>query len=97
MSVTVVVTFPIKPEFFDEIESDFKKNLPDTRAYDGCSGIDIYRNDDNPADIIAVQHWESRIHYEKYLAWRTETGTLDHLVGMLTGPPDIRYYARVDA
>ena len=39
----------------------------------------------------------ARQHYDNYLAWRNETGVVDQLGSMLSGPPSIRYYERVDA
>jgi quinol monooxygenase YgiN len=46
---------------------------------------------------VFYERWDSRQHYEKYLAWRTETGVADQLVAMLAAPPSIRYFERVDA
>ena len=36
-------------------------------------------------------------HYEKYLAWREETGILQQLSAALEGPPSIRFFDLVDA
>ena len=36
-------------------------------------------------------------HYEKYLAWRTETGVIDALVEATVGEPSIRYFDVTDA
>ena len=41
--------------------------------------------------------WDSVEHYEKYLAWRTETGVLAELSALLEGDPNIRYFEAVDA
>ena len=71
--------------------------MPDTRSYDGCQGIDAYFNVDNPGNMVVVEQWESRGHYEKYQQWRTETGVMNQAVSMLTGPPSIRYFERADA
>ena len=43
------------------------------------------------------ERWDSRQHYEKYLAWRTETGAVNQLGAMLAAPPSIRYFERIDA
>ena len=45
--------------------------------------------------MVAVEDWNSRQHYEKYLAWRTERGDLDKLVGWIQGDPSIRYFDNV--
>jgi quinol monooxygenase YgiN len=47
--------------------------------------------------MVIVERWDSRRHHEKYLAWRTETGVMDKLGGMLAGPPSMRYFERADA
>ncbi len=97
MSVIVLLEAHVKPEAVDELKSSLKALLPDTRAYDGCQGIDIYGNLEDGGNLVFYERWDSREHYEKYLAWRTETGVMDQLGAMLTAPPSIRYFERVDA
>jgi quinol monooxygenase YgiN len=97
MSVVVLLELQVKPEAVNEVKANFKKLLPETRAYAGCLGLDVYGNMDDSGNIVLYERWESRDHYQKYLAWRTETGVLNALGANLTGPPKIRYYERVDA
>jgi quinol monooxygenase YgiN len=96
MSVVVLLEIQVKPEAVNEVKSFLKQALPDTRAYAGCQGIDIYSNADDAGNLVFYERWDSREHYQKYLAWRTETGVLDQLSAKLTAPPKIRYYERVD-
>ena len=43
MGTTVaMLEIQIKPECVDEVKAFLKEALPDTRAYAGCKGIDIY-------------------------------------------------------
>jgi quinol monooxygenase YgiN len=97
MSVVVLLEIQVKPEAVNEVKAMLKQILPDTRAYAGCQGIDIYGNLDDAGNLVFYERWESRDHYQKYLAWRTETGAVAQLSAKLTGPPSIRYYERVDA
>jgi quinol monooxygenase YgiN len=97
MSVIVLLEAQVKPEAVDEIKASLKALLPDARAYDGCQGIDIYGNTEDRCNLVFYERWDSREHYEKYLAWRTETGVMDQLGAMLTAPPSIRFFERVDA
>jgi quinol monooxygenase YgiN len=46
---------------------------------------------------VLYERWDSRQHYDHYLAWRYESGVVEKLGAMLNGPPSIRYYERVDA
>ena len=97
MSTVVLLEIQVKPEAVDEMKALLKKILPDTRAYEGCQGLDLYGNLDDTGNLVFYERWDSRQHYEKYLAWRTETGVADQLVAMLAAPPSIGYFERVDA
>ena len=97
MSATVLLEVQAKPENLAELKSTLKNTLPDTRAYEGCQGVDIIGNQDDSCNLVLIQKWDSRQHYEKYLGWRTETGALEALGAMLAQPPSIRYYDNVDA
>ena len=97
MSVTVLLEMQSKPEKIDELKAVFKNILPDTRSYDGCQGVDMVGNQDNPCNLVLIEKWASRQHHEKYSAWRTETGVLEKLGAMLSQPPSIRYYDDIDA
>ena len=54
-------------------------------------------NQDNEANMLAVEEWETREAHGKYAAWRTETGVIDRIVSMLSGPPSVRYFDKTDA
>ena len=95
MSVIVLLEINVKPENADEVTAFFRDELHRTRGFDGCNGITIHRNQDDPNTLVAVEDWDSRQHYEKYLAWRTERGDLNKLVGWLQGDPSIRYFDNV--
>ena len=97
MSVLVLLEVQVKPEDISHMKSFLAEILPDTRTYDGCQKIDTYVNTEDKGNVVMVEHWKSRAHYEKYKTWRTETGVMDKLGAMLTGPPSLRYFERIDA
>ncbi len=76
----------------EELLSTFGAILGDTRGYEGCQGVEVVVNQDDPANMVLLERWDSRAHYEKYLGWRQERGDLDALGQMLAGPPSIRYF-----
>ncbi len=57
----------------------------------------MLRNQDDPDNLVLVETWESRAHYEKYLAWRREAGTSDRLYRAVMGRPTIRFFDATDA
>jgi len=97
MGVMVLLEAPVKAEEISNMKSYLAEIFPETRDYDGCRGIDAYFNAEDAGNIVLVEHWDSRAHHQKYLGWRTETGVMDRLGGMLAGPPSLRYFERADA
>ena len=86
MACQVLLEATIKDGYHDRLRARFVELLPDTRSYDGCIYLYIVKDQDDPSKIIIVELWESRAHYEKYLAWRTESGVMDELATMLDEP-----------
>lgn len=97
MSTIVLLEIKAKPEKLAELKAYIKGFLPDTRAYEGCHGVDVYGGLDDASDIVLYERWESRKHYETYLAWRVDTGVVAKLGDYATTPPSLRYFETVDA
>ena len=66
--------------------------LVDTRAYDGCISVEVLVDQDNSDEFIIFMKWSSRPKYEKYFAWRNETGMADMLEPVSAAPIEIRHY-----
>ena len=96
MGVVVLVEMQAKPECVEDVKALTKDNLVATRAYEGCQGVDVYDNMDETGNLVLYVRWDSRLHCEKYLVWRTETGTMDRVGALLKAPISIRYFERVD-
>jgi quinol monooxygenase YgiN len=91
MSVTILLDLKAAPGSIDALKQLFVEILPDTRAYDGCEGLDVHLNQDDGDNLVIVERWQSRPHYEQYFAWRQQTGLIDRLGPLLGAPPSIRY------
>ncbi len=97
MTVMVHLEVTAKDGTGGDLVETFRQILPDTRAYDGFVDIVVHQNQDNPDNLVVIEKWETKAHYEKYLGWRQETGVLDQLVAACSGPPAIRYFDITDA
>ena len=97
MAVKIVLELKAKPGAGDSLLETFRSILPDTRAYDGCIGVDTLRDRDDPDTLVLVETWESRAHYEKYFAWRQESGLVEQLGKVVAAPPNLRYFDHTDA
>ena len=96
MSCIVLLELWVKPESVAEMKAYLARILPDTRGFAGCVHLDVY---DDPADATSIvfhERWESRTHYERYSAWRAETGVAARLGAMMAGPPRLRYLEQLD-
>lgn len=92
MACQVILELRTKEDCADKARSWFKSVLPDTREFDGCIGLYLVKNQDDPLNFVIIEQWDTRAQYEKYLAWRTERGDIDALVDMIDGEPSIRFF-----
>ena len=95
MSILVTLDLKVKPENADELKNWLRDELHFTRGFDGCNGITIHRNQDDPNNLVFVANWDSQSHHEKYVARRTERGDSVKLMGWLAGEPSLRYFDNV--
>jgi len=86
MAVTITLELNLKPEAVD----DFCAGLPDaikaTKQQQGFGDIRVVRHASEPR-VLFVETWESEADYDAYIAWRTETGSMDALGSILSAPP----------
>lgn len=87
MTVTVLLEVTAKPECIEEFFAIFAESFKETRVYDGCLEVYMNRGHDSHNELVLIEQWETRSHYERYLAWRTETGVSEKLAEMLSAPP----------
>jgi quinol monooxygenase YgiN len=92
MTTIVILDIQSKESEIDNLLSLFKKDLSDTRAYEGCLEILISINQADPLNIILHEKWKSKEHYDRYLNWRKKTGSFNQLTSFLSTPPKIHFH-----
>ena len=97
MSVSVLLEGVLKEGLVDEFTQICKGAFQVTRAYDGCQGINLTLNVENKNNYVLTEVWDSKEHYEKYLAFRTEDGTVAAITAMCDEGPTIRIFDITDA
>jgi len=84
MSNMVIAEFTAAPGKLEELVGFLREALPDTRKFDGCISLDVHI-DRASSTIVMVENWRSPADYDRYLAWRMETGMVEQIGGLLDG------------
>jgi quinol monooxygenase YgiN len=92
MSIHIITQFRTKDGCSEGLIDLIAKVLPDSLDHEGCVEVSIRQNQDDPNDIISVQQWASRAHYESYRAWRQANGVTASIEEFLVEPIAVRYF-----
>lgn len=87
MICQVIVELNLKDGSYEDLRKLLVDALPETRSYDGNIDISCVHDQDDPNRVIIIERFESRQHYESYLAFRMESGTFNALLELLTAEP----------
>ncbi len=89
MATTTILDMRFKPDAVDEAQDLLKRVLAETRAFDGCLGVRVIQDKDDPTHLIAVEEWESLEKDGAYREWRAGDGAITELPGLLAGAPSL--------
>jgi quinol monooxygenase YgiN len=96
MPITALLELRVKPEALDQdLHAELHAILVDTRAFDGCLGVDVLIDTADPTHFIAVERWESEEHDAAYRAWRAGDGQTN-LASFLASPPVLTKFTQAD-
>lgn len=93
MPITVLATLQARADAADRLLAVLAEHLPDTRAFAGCSRLDVVQDAGDPTLVTLVEEWDSRADHEAYMAWRGEQGVLAGVMGpLLAAAPIVSYH-----
>lgn len=92
MGCQVILELRAAPGRAEDIRAWLKGVLHETRSFEGCVTLHAVQNQEDPDIIVLVEQWDTRQHYERYLAWRVARGDMARFSGMMAGPPIIRFF-----
>lgn len=70
MTVSATLDLYVTPESLEAAPAMLTSVLNQTRAFDGCLGVEVYVDAEDPTHYVALEHWESAEHDAAYRAWR---------------------------
>ena len=94
MAVTVTLEFSVLLDRAEEFKTLLRELLSDTRSYEGCLKVDVYQGHDDLGIIYLVEDWKSKVHQQKYQAWRDESGIAEVVGPFLAEEPRFNYFDR---
>jgi quinol monooxygenase YgiN len=86
MPITAHLDLNFKAEAVSTAAAVLRDILSDTRAFDGCLGVDVLVDSTDPAHVLVVEQWASLEHDAAYRAWRAGDGA-SGLGELLAVPP----------
>ena len=97
MSVCVLLSGKLKDGLIDQFTAICTEAFQVTRAFDGCQNINLTFHVNEIHKFVLTEVWDSKEHYEKYLAFRTEDGTIAAVTEMCVDGPNIDIFNITDA
>jgi quinol monooxygenase YgiN len=96
MAITAFLELRVKPEALDQgLHAELQRILSDTRAFEGCLGVDVLIDTSDPTHIVAVERWVSEERDAAYRAWRAGDGQTN-LASFLAAPPVLTKFSVAD-
>ena len=89
MAVSVLLSGTLKDGLVDKFSEICTEAFQVTRAFDGCQNINLTFHVNEIHKFVLTEVWDSKEHYEKYLAFRTEDGTIAAVTDMCVDGPTI--------
>jgi quinol monooxygenase YgiN len=92
MSLTALLEVTFKAEALSEAKELMTKVLTDTRAFDGCNGVEVLVDSADPNHWMIVERWESKKHDAAYREFRAGPGAITELGPLLAAAPGLTKY-----
>ena len=61
-----IVKMTFKPAHVATFQQLFAQRKAQIAAFDGCQGVTLLQDNDNPAVFFTYSHWQSAAHLEQY-------------------------------
>lgn len=92
MALTALLELEFKADALGDAKTVMDRVLGETRAFDGCEGIEILVDQKNEARWVVVEKWQSAEHDKAYRKFRAGEGAITDLGPLLAGAPKLTHY-----
>lgn len=92
MPVIATLEMRFNPDSLDDARALFADELVRTREFDGCHGVEVLVDTQDPCHWVAHETWESMAHDAAYREFRAGPGKIAGLGPMLAAAPVLTHY-----
>jgi len=92
-----LATWHAKPGSADELTRILRQVVDETRQFDGCERVEVYRPEHDENALVLIERWRSPEAYANYQNWRAGTGVRETLRALMATPPEVQQLTAVDA
>jgi quinol monooxygenase YgiN len=85
VSITFTFELHVRDGEVDEAKRLLTTIIPGTRSFEGCEGVEVLQDQDDPSTLVLVEQWASRDDHGRYAKWRTEQGDMKPVAALLEG------------
>ncbi|AYJ47741.1 putative quinol monooxygenase [Rhodococcus sp. P1Y] len=89
MAIIALLDLKLRADKLADADAVLNRVLADTRAFDGCHGVDVWIDEADETHWIAYERWESAEADAKYREWRAGPGQATELGELLAGAPTL--------
>ncbi|MFI8569744.1 putative quinol monooxygenase [Rhodococcus sp. NPDC078407] len=87
MTLIATLDLTFKAESLAEARALLHTVLAETRAFEGCLGVEVWVDEENEAHVVAYETWESAEADAKYREFRAGPGKITELPPLLAATP----------
>jgi quinol monooxygenase YgiN len=96
MAITALLELRVKPEALDQgLHAELHAILSDTRAFEGCLGVEVLIDTADPTHFVVVERWASEERDAAYRAWRAGDGQTN-LASFVASAPVLTKFTPAD-
>ncbi|HEV7623458.1 MAG TPA: antibiotic biosynthesis monooxygenase family protein [Amnibacterium sp.] len=93
MATTALLDMHVRSDRAGDAPTVIEAILRDTRAFEGCLGVEVLVDVEDPTHVTVVEHWRSLDRDDAYRAWRATPEGASGLGDLLDRPPVLSRYA----
>lgn len=96
MAIIALLDLTLRADKLDVAADVLGRVLADTRAFDGCLGVDVLVDADDETHWVAYERWESAEADANYREWRAGPGQATELAALLAAAPSLTKFTVSD-